>query len=233
MLIIDEAYMLYAGNGNGGGSSDTYKTAVIDTIVAEVQSTPGEDRCVLLLGYDDQMQEMFQNCNPGLSRRFQLADAFHFEDFDDLQLRCILELKLKKQGLAATEDAKATAVEVLGKARLRPNFGNAGEVENLISHAKAHQQKRQSKLPSTKRSVDIVFEPEDFDENYNRSKIAVANCRDLFADIVGCDAIVEKLEDYQKTFANMKARNLDPRTQVPCNFIFKGPPGMFHLAREV
>ncbi|KKZ62783.1 hypothetical protein EMCG_02894 [[Emmonsia] crescens] len=225
VLIIDEAYMLYAGNGNGGGSSDTYKTAVIDTIVAEVQSTPGEDRCVLLLGYDDQMQEMFQNCNPGLSRRFQLADAFHFEDFDDLQLRCILELKLKKQGLAATEDAKNTAIEVLGKARLRPNFGNAGEVENLISHAKAHQQKRQSNLPSTKRSLDIIFEPEDFDENYNRSKIAVANCRELFADIVGCDDIVEKLEDYQKTFANMKARNLDPRTQVPCNFIFKGPPG--------
>ncbi|OJD15900.1 hypothetical protein AJ78_03879 [Emergomyces pasteurianus Ep9510] len=225
VLIIDEAYMLSASDGRGGGSSGTYRAAVIDTIVAEVQSTPGEDRCVLLLGYEDQMQEMFQNCNPGLSRRFQLADAFHFEDFDDTQLCHILELKLKQQGLAATDDAKKTAIDVLGKARLRPNFGNAGEVENLISHAKAHQQQRQSKLPPTERAVDIVFEPEDFDENYNRSMSAVANCRELFADIVGCEAIVEKLEGYQKTFANMKARNLDPRTQVPFNFIFKGPPG--------
>lgn len=36
------------------------ETAVIDTIVAEVQSVPGEDRCVLLLGYKTQIVEMFQ-----------------------------------------------------------------------------------------------------------------------------------------------------------------------------
>ena len=56
--------MLYGGSaGSGvGNQTDIYKTAVIDTIVAEVQSTPGEDRCVLLLGYKDQMEEMFQVC---------------------------------------------------------------------------------------------------------------------------------------------------------------------------
>jgi hypothetical protein len=48
--------MLYGGSG----TKDPYKTAVIDTIVAEVQSVPGEDRCVLLLGYKEQMEEMFQ-----------------------------------------------------------------------------------------------------------------------------------------------------------------------------
>ena len=69
VLIIDEAYMLYAGADSGSKPSDSYKTAVIDTIVAEIQSVPGEDRCVLLLGYKDQMQTMFQNVNPGLTRR--------------------------------------------------------------------------------------------------------------------------------------------------------------------
>lgn len=53
--------MLYGGTGAGStGNSDSFKTAVIDTIVAEVQSTPGEDRCVLLLGYKHQIEEMFQ-----------------------------------------------------------------------------------------------------------------------------------------------------------------------------
>jgi len=52
--------MLYGGSGSGGGHTDQYKTAVIDTIVAEVQSVPGEDRCVLLLGYKHQIEEMFQ-----------------------------------------------------------------------------------------------------------------------------------------------------------------------------
>ena len=51
--------MLYGGS-KGSTDGDSYKTAVIDTIVAEVQSVPGEDRCVLLLGYKDPMENMFQ-----------------------------------------------------------------------------------------------------------------------------------------------------------------------------
>ena len=72
VLIIDEAYMLYTGSAGGGGgnTTDSFKTAVVDTMVAEIQSKPGEDRCVLLLGYEDKMVEMFQNVNPGLSRRW-------------------------------------------------------------------------------------------------------------------------------------------------------------------
>ena len=54
-----QAYMLYDGAKSGSGSN-SFKTTVIDTIVAEIQSVPGEDRCVLLLGYRDQMMEMFQ-----------------------------------------------------------------------------------------------------------------------------------------------------------------------------
>lgn len=48
--------------GKDGGNADSFKTAVIDTIVAEIQSVPGEDRCVLLLGYREQMEAMFQVC---------------------------------------------------------------------------------------------------------------------------------------------------------------------------
>jgi hypothetical protein len=47
-LMIAQAYMLYGRSGTGG-TADPYKTAVIDTIVAEVQSVPGEDRCLLML----------------------------------------------------------------------------------------------------------------------------------------------------------------------------------------
>lgn len=62
MLYDYQAYMLYGGRNSHGSHTDTFKTAVIDTIVAEVQSVPGEDRCVLLLGYETQMREMFQVC---------------------------------------------------------------------------------------------------------------------------------------------------------------------------
>lgn len=53
--------MYEAGSDTGShGGSYNLKAAVIDTIVAEVQSVPGENRCMLLLGYKDQIVEMFQ-----------------------------------------------------------------------------------------------------------------------------------------------------------------------------
>lgn len=88
VLVIDEAYGLSATSaGSSNAPADAFKTAVIDTIVAEVQSGAGDDRCVLLLGYRSQMEAMFQNVNPGLSRRFPISEAFEFEDFTDGELK--------------------------------------------------------------------------------------------------------------------------------------------------
>jgi hypothetical protein len=223
VLIIDEAYML--GSGGVGQQADPYKTSIVDTIVAEVQSTPGEDRCILLLGYEDQMKEMFRNTNPGLSRRFPLADAFHFEDFDDNQLRTILDFKLKKQDLSATDQAKDVAIKMLSQARRRLHFGNAGEVENMISQAKSAHQLRQSSLSMEERSIDIVFQPQDFDADFDRQKGAVANLRDLFKDVVGSEEVIKKFEGYIRAVEAMRARGKDPEEHIPFNFIFKGPPG--------
>jgi hypothetical protein len=233
VLLIDEAYGLDPGGRVGGGQPDPYKTAVIDTIVAKVQNTPGEDLCVLLLGYKEPVEEMLNNCNPGLARRFRLSDAFHFEDFKDEELRNILDYKLKKQDLEATEEAKKVAIKVLAKERDRPNFGNAGAVENLLSRAKELEQKRRSSTPATALDADILFLPVDFDEAYDRGQQSSSSCKELFADIVGHDGLMEKFDKYQRIVANTTARGLDPREQIPLNFIFKGPPGKQASKREL
>ena len=231
VLVIDEAYGLDPGGRVGGGQPDPYKTAVIDTIVAQVQNVPGEDRCVLLLGYKDQMESMMNHCNPGLARRFRLGDAFHFEDFNDEELRKILDLKLKKQGIVATDEAKHVAIKILARERDRPNFGNAGAVENLISRAKEGEHKRRSQKGIWNLDPEVVFLPQDFDENYNRGSEAETGCRELFADIVGCDKLISQLEKYQDIARNMNARGLDPRDLIPFNFVFKGPPGKCPVER--
>ncbi|KAJ8121165.1 hypothetical protein ONZ43_g2319 [Nemania bipapillata] len=226
VLVIDEAYGLDAGGRAGsGGHKDPFKTAVIDTIVAEVQNTPGEDLCVLLLGYQEQMEEMMNYSNPGLARRFRLSDAFYFEDFNDEDLMQILDFKLKKQGLKASEEAKQVAINVLARERDRPHFGNAGAVENMISRAKELEQKRTSATGAANFDPDITFLPQDFDENYDRLNGGELSCRGLFSDIVGCEELIDKLEKYQRIARNMKLHGKDPRTQVPFNFLFKGPPG--------
>ena len=76
-LLDRLAYMMYSGDGDKTGSkTDSFRRSIVDTLVGEIQSEPGEDRCVLLLGYEEPMSEMLQNSNPGLSRRFPLSDAF-------------------------------------------------------------------------------------------------------------------------------------------------------------
>ncbi|KAF8065345.1 P-loop containing nucleoside triphosphate hydrolase protein [Lyophyllum atratum] len=232
VLIIDEArtlahslfpqaYMLYGG-GATGQQNDPYKTAVIDTLVAEVQSTLGEDRCVLLLGYEKEMKEMFQNVNPGLSRRFAIEDAFKFEDFTYDELLEILNLKLGQQNLDATPEAKRVALDVLERAKIRPNFGNGGEVENVISKAKANYMTRNR---GSSDLGDIVFQPVDFDPSFDRAQHAGDKLVELFKDVVGCDEIVTKLRSIQKTALSTKRRGHDVGDLVPTTFVFKGPPG--------
>ena len=222
VLVIDEAYGLYGGGDKQGAASDSYKTAVIDTLVAEVQSVPGDDRCVLLLGYKDQMENMFQNVNPGLQRRFPLSSAFYFEDYTDDELRAIFDLKVKKQGYAVTDQAASVAMEMLKRARNRSNFGNAGEIDILLDAAKAKHQTRLSKGLAKRRTT---LEAKDFDEEFDRAERAETNVRKLFEGTVGCEEVVSKLERYQETMRTMKALDMDPKENIPFNFLFRGPPG--------
>ena len=136
-----------------------------------------------------------------------------------------MDYKLKIQDLSATDAAKEVAIEVLSRSRNRPNFGNAGELENLLSIAKNNFQKRMSHLPYNARPADILFEPQDFDLNFERSANATSNLKELFKDVVGCDKIVNQLEGYQRIAHASKQQGRDPRDLIPTNFVFKGPPG--------
>jgi len=216
--------MLKSSTKGESSGVDMYKTAVIDTLVAEVQNVPGEDRCVLLLGYTDEMTELFQHANPGFARRFPLDEAFTFDDFSLDQLLLILDLKLAQQNLGATAHAKQVAADVLSKQKRLPNFGNGGSVENLIGKAKSNQQKRVSVLPLKERPYDIVFEPQDFDPDYDRHSRADANLSELFKDVVDCDRIVQQLGRYQKVAHIMRQRGQNPEEHIPFNFLMKGPP---------
>ncbi|GAB7363399.1 hypothetical protein MBLNU230_g3676t1 [Neophaeotheca triangularis] len=218
VLVIDEAYGLHSGTN----PKDPYRIAIIDTIVSEVQNVPGDDRCVLLLGYKEQMENMMQTANPGLARRFPIASGFLFEDFTDGELAIIFDSKLNSQAFTVTEKAREVAFECLGRMRNRPNFGNAGEIDILLNDAKVRQQKRfaRDRLPPT-----AEFEAEDFDPDYTRADNAGTNLHTLFEGVIGCEAIVSQVQDYQNIVANMRSIGMDPRPELPFTFLFRGPPG--------
>jgi len=127
--------------------------------------------------------------------------------------------------IEASEGAIKVAMDVLDKARSRLNFGNGGEVENLITKAKTNYQIRMSTFDVSDRPEQWVFGPEDFDPEYDRGKSATLNLQKLFGDVIGCDVIVKKLEQYQRVSQAMKLKNIDSKSFIPTNFVFKGPPG--------
>lgn len=79
----------------------------------------------------------------GLARRFQLENAFVFADFTDEELLRILSSNLKKSGLVADLETRRTAIQILSKERKKPNFGNAGSLNNLVSVALKRMTERQ------------------------------------------------------------------------------------------
>jgi len=222
VLIIDEAYMLNSGAPDK--QQDNYRKAVIDTLVAEVQSVPGDDRCILMLGYEDKLKEMFQNVNPGLARRFAIDDPFRFEDFDLPQLQEILTLKMKELDVSATPEAIEVAHEHLDRARMRPNFSNGSEVDACLNRAKLNYQARQLKKPQPERDYDAKFEPADFDPDCNRNQDAITRCRERLKDRVSVN-IIKRMEGYQRLALVMKSQQVNLRELVPTRFVFTGPPG--------
>ncbi|UKZ75701.1 hypothetical protein TrVFT333_003393 [Trichoderma virens FT-333] len=222
VLIIDEAYMLDPGEASK--RNDTYRASVLDTLVAEVQSVPGEDRCVILLGYEDRLKEMFRNANPGLSGRFAADKPFRFEDFNKAQLQEILNRKLAARNLNATHEGLKVAIEVLDRARMRQGFSNGREVDNLLSSAMENHLQRQLTPKGSNYGHDMTLSPEDFDPNHGRAKHAAANCR-MFLQNQVSNNIINQLEEYQRLLHITKLRELSAASLVPTSFLFKGPAG--------
>ncbi|KAJ2990291.1 hypothetical protein NUW58_g3021 [Xylaria curta] len=226
VLIIDEAYGFGNKDGAKGthGHTDSQKSAVIDTLVANIDSRPGEDRCVLLLGYKDKMEEMYQDANPGLKRRFPLDTAFVFDDFAPDQLRQIWKQKLKTSDLDATEEAEKMAMEILERQRHKLHFGNAGEVDIIVGAAMRRYVARIADDPS-KFGQPICLEAADVDPDYQRLAEAANDVEQLFKGIVGCDEVKETIRKWPKLVTNAKKKGLNICDILPMNFAFTGPPG--------
>ncbi|KAI0444722.1 P-loop containing nucleoside triphosphate hydrolase protein [Xylaria telfairii] len=227
VLIIDEAYGL--GNKTGGkgasGHTDAYRSGIIDTLVANINSQPGEDRCVLLLGYKDKMEEMYQDVNPGFKRRFPLESAFVFEDYDDGELREIWEKKLQSRGLKATGDAKRMAMWILKRQKHKLNFGNAGEVDIILDAAQRRCLERTPNDDSSQFVQPMCLEIADIDPDYRRLTNASAIVDELFEGVVGCDEVQKEVRTWPTLILNTIKGGIDIDKIFPMSFAFTGPPG--------
>lgn len=216
VLVIDEAYMLNPSRSSGsglGGSGDPFKAAVLDTLVEQVQGVPGSDRVVLLLGYKKDIEDMFKSCNPGLSRRFQFDNPIVFEDYDDTSLMKILKSKVTQCGLKIDLKTSMFAIQQLSKKRSLPNFGNAGEINNMLNDAKRYVANRGGNtLCKADFCKDGILPTEGLVDR-------------VMNDLIGNDDIDRLIEDYKNLVKHAEKERKDIKKFIDYNFLFVGSPG--------
>jgi hypothetical protein len=223
VLIIDDTHMLYYGK-NGINDSGRDRTAVIDTLVANISGNTVEDRCVLLVGYPDRMEQLLLNSNPGLQRRFPVENTIKFESYNDDQLCEILTQKMARDGFVASDNGMKVAREVMPRMRTRPAFGNGGDVDTLLAQAKLRQRERLENNGVNRFAMqNVPLEPQDFDPDYDRSSNADEVRKQLFGGFIGHDDIVQQFKGYQTMADGMRKYDINPRPYVPWAFVFKGP----------
>ncbi|KAI0852336.1 P-loop containing nucleoside triphosphate hydrolase protein [Daldinia vernicosa] len=200
VLIIDEACML--DPGDPAGTQESFKTAILDTLVAEIQGVPGDDRCVILLGYEDKINRMFQNANEGLTGRFMADRPFRFTDYRIEELDMMLQRYIKEHDLTFADNAKEAAMGVLSRSKKKSIF-------------------QQRKGRGIKSASSGVLHPEDFDPTFNRRNISSFNIR---VDLEGkvSNEIIQELEVYGRI---LRSGIKDPFDHIPTSFILKGPTG--------
>lgn len=103
---------------------------------------------------------------------------------------------------------------------LIPTCGS--EIDIILNDAKARHQRRLSR-----KEINLVstFDARDFDEDFDRAERADTNIAKLFEGTVGNEQVVALLQEYQDNVKSMKQLGIDPKENIPFNFLFKGPPG--------
>ncbi|KAF8459246.1 P-loop containing nucleoside triphosphate hydrolase protein [Kalaharituber pfeilii] len=216
VLIIDDAHMLHKGGRD--------YIPVIDTLVTEIQGVPGDDRCVLLLGSEDKLRDMFLNVNDGLQRLFQGDNPIHFENYNSTQLIQILGIRMKDKDLKANELALQVAADALRRSQMKQTFSNACEVEALLAAAKVNCQTRTAKLPHDLRPVNPPLEPEDFDPNHIRVESTKEAFRKLLEGKIA-NSVIDELANIQVLAERVRTTGNDARQLLPTTFIFQGNQG--------
>lgn len=96
------------------------------------------------------------------------------------------------------------------------------EIDIILNDAKARHQRR---LSCKETSLISTFDAHDFDEDFDRAERADTNVAQLFEGTVGNEQVISLLQEYQDHVKAVKDLGLDPKENIPFNFLFKGPPG--------
>jgi len=122
VLFTDEAYNLVTGE------NDEFGKEAFNTLLTKAENY--RDRLmVIMAGYEEPMRQLLA-VNEGMERRF--PHRLHFEDYNEDELMEIFCSMLTKRHYYLHADAEQAVKRLIKSKKSRSNFGNAGEVRNIL-----------------------------------------------------------------------------------------------------
>ena len=133
VLFVDEAYTLNTGYVYGKEA-----TATLTNLMTEYKGYC----CVILAGYEEPMNKMMRETNPGLRERFPFK--LIFDDYSAVELMEILKRKLEDSRLRVSSEGMQTVQYLLDKLYKNrgEEYSNARVVENIYQEVVLQQERR-------------------------------------------------------------------------------------------
>jgi SpoVK/Ycf46/Vps4 family AAA+-type ATPase len=167
VLFIDEIYSF----GNGESNTDTYSKECIDCI-NQFMSEHKNDFCLIVAGYEKEIEKCFLSVNEGLTRRFNWKHVI--KKYNEKELAEISEKMLKDIGWKTNVTNKELKDIIKKEIELFKHAG--GSVENWISKVKLAHSRRVFPLDYQDK---YVLSLDDFKEGLKRLKKNEVNETDI------------------------------------------------------
>lgn len=224
VIFIDEAYQLTSGNNPGGA-------AVLDYLLAEMENRVGT-LVFILAGYNKEMEKFFEH-NPGLKSRVPFK--FLFADYQDEELMSMFDGMLQRtfSGRMKVEEGVEglygrIVIRRLGRRRGQPGFGNARDLENVLSTIRERQAFRLTKERKTGRFPDdFLFTAQDLIGPDPAAAILESKAWVKLQEMIGLKAVKDAVASLISLLGENYKRELSEKepVAVSLNRVFLGSPG--------
>ena len=228
VLFIDEAYLLM--KTDAAGQNDSTGEEAVGALMTRMVKDAGKF-IVVMAGYKKEMDEFIDNANPGFRRRFKTF--INIEDYTADELVKIFQMQTRRSRMKLSEQANIMLSKMVNGmvSAKNENWGNAGEMTNLLEKVKDLQSERLGEEADngtghtdeqlvTIEACDIPYEcPEPLNPDEILAKLD---------DLIGLQSIKKEIRELANTLnANMlraQRQGVEAKVQLD-HYIFTGNPG--------
>jgi SpoVK/Ycf46/Vps4 family AAA+-type ATPase len=216
ILFIDEAYGLLDNHGNGFGKD------AIEVLIQFMENNT--DSLVIIAGYTNEIEELITKGNQGFARRFVPSNHITFKDYEPDTLIEIAKAKLKDYSITLEAEKMINNILREKHRRKTQEWGNAGEVENLIQEIFDEYNNTDDTV------LDVQHIPAKYQKMINPQDVESSKSEGLLAlnSLIGLSEMKETLCTIleQIKFDKERAEITGIAYNKPdLNFVFQGNPG--------